>query len=123
MRSLTRNRLFNKSPFKKALAATVMSAALMTGALANPTGPTVRNGQVNISGLGGSQLQIEQLTNKAIVNWDSFSIGAGEAVRFLHPPVEKSRLGAAAHHPAGRARQQGVDGFVRDGSRRGDPTV
>ena len=85
MRSLTRNRLFNKSPFKKALAATVMSAALMTGALANPTGPTVRNGQVNISGLGGSQLQIEQLTNKAIVNWDSFSIGAGEAVRFLQP--------------------------------------
>ena len=85
MRSLTRNRLFKKNPFKKALAATVMSAALMTGSLANPSGPVVRNGQVNISGLGGAQLQIEQLTNKAIVNWDSFSIGAGEAVRFLQP--------------------------------------
>lgn len=85
MRNLFRKSLFKKNPFKKAAAATLMTAALVASAMANPTGPDVRNGQVHITGLGGAQVNIEQLTNRAIVNWDSFSIGAQEAVRFLQP--------------------------------------
>lgn len=85
MRNLFRKSLFKKNPFKKALAATVLSAAMVTGAMANPGGPSVQNGQVNISGLGGANVNIQQLTDRAIVNWDSFSIGAREAVRFLQP--------------------------------------
>ncbi|HIB68570.1 MAG TPA: filamentous hemagglutinin N-terminal domain-containing protein, partial [Phycisphaerales bacterium] len=35
--------------------------------------------------MGTNSVNIEQLTNQAIVNWNSFSIGAQEAVRFLQP--------------------------------------
>ena len=63
----------------------LLSAFLIgTGpAVANPSGPSVRHGQVTIR--PGVQTQIEQLTNKAIIDWSSFSIGTGEAVRFLQP--------------------------------------
>ena len=60
-----------------------LTLALSASALANPTGPTVRHGQVNIS--PGAQAQIQQLTDKAIIDWQSFSIDANESVRFLQP--------------------------------------
>lgn len=50
---------------------------------ANPSGPVVSHGQVQMS--GSSQLQVQQLTPKAIINWQSFSIGNGESVQFLQP--------------------------------------
>ena len=56
---------------------------LSSPAAANPTGGQVRHGQVNIS--PGVQTQIQQLTEQAIVDWHSFSIGANEAVRILQP--------------------------------------
>ena len=52
-------------------------------ALANPSGPTVRHGEVNY--LPGNQALIQQLTDRAIVDWQSFSIDLGEAVRILQP--------------------------------------
>ena len=60
-----------------------LTLALSATSLANPTGPTVRHGQVNIS--PGAQAQIQQLTDKAIIDWQSFSINANESVRFLQP--------------------------------------
>ena len=60
-----------------------LSLALIGSASANPTGPTVRHGQVNIT--PGVQTQIQQLTEKAIIDWQSFSIGASETVQFLQP--------------------------------------
>lgn len=85
MRSFFKARKMRKNPFKKALVATLLAASVMAPAMANPSGPQVSNGQVNISGLGGSTMNVEQLTDRAIVNWNSFSIGAQEAVRFLQP--------------------------------------
>lgn len=85
MRSFFKVRKMRKNPFKKALAATLLAASVMAPTMANPSGPQVSNGQVNISGLGGSTVNVEQLTDRAIVNWNSFSIGAQEAVRFLQP--------------------------------------
>ncbi|MBO7742440.1 MAG: filamentous hemagglutinin N-terminal domain-containing protein, partial [Victivallales bacterium] len=44
-----------------------------------PMNPTVIKGEVNIN-VSGNNMNIDQLTNKAIVNWESFDIGAGFAV-------------------------------------------
>ncbi len=63
-----------------------LATALFTSAAANPTGPTVSHGQVQIS--PGLQTQIQQLTDKAIVDWQSFSIGADESVRILQPSLQ-----------------------------------
>ena len=52
-------------------------------ALANPQGPTVRHGQVNIS--PGTHAQIQQLTDRAIVDWESFSVGRAESLVFIQP--------------------------------------
>jgi filamentous hemagglutinin family protein len=50
-------------------------------ASANPSGATVINGQVTFSWQGN----VFTITNSpnAIINWDSFSIGAGEMTRFI----------------------------------------
>jgi filamentous hemagglutinin family protein len=50
-------------------------------ALANPTGPTVVNGTATIVP-SGSTLNITNSPN-AIINWQGFSIGAGEVTRFI----------------------------------------
>lgn len=76
-----------KSLWTGRLASGLLCAGLSLGltlpALANPTGPTIRHGQVNIS--PGLHTQIQQLTDKAIVDWQSFSIGANESVNILQP--------------------------------------
>ena len=73
--------------FSGTLAAAAITTSLVLGqsgvASANPSGPTVKHGQVTIS--PGVQTQIQQLTDKAIIDWHSFSIGNGEGVRFLQP--------------------------------------
>jgi filamentous hemagglutinin family protein len=61
----------------------ILTLSLATSTLANPSGPTVRHGQVNI--VGGTQAQIQQLTDRAIVDWQSFSIGSNESVQFIQP--------------------------------------
>lgn len=81
-----------KSPFQKrrsprqwgkGLLAAGLALSLTTGAASNPTGPTVRHGSVNIT--SGLETQIQQLTDRAIIDWQSFSISTNEAVRFLQP--------------------------------------
>ncbi len=51
---------------------------------ANPTGGIVVNGNVNFSG-GAGTLNIHQKSNLAIINWQDFSINAGELTRFNQP--------------------------------------
>ncbi|TPJ74609.1 MBG domain-containing protein [Mesorhizobium sp. B2-7-1] len=50
-----------------------------------PTGGSVVSGGVTISKPSSSQLAIKQSTNSAIVNWQSFSIGAGARVDIDQP--------------------------------------
>jgi filamentous hemagglutinin family protein len=58
---------------------------LLSGlALANPQGGRVIAGNVNI-GANAAKLTITQTSNRAIVNWNSFSIAKGEATRFVLP--------------------------------------
>ncbi|WP_371009177.1 MBG domain-containing protein [Mesorhizobium sp. RCC_202] len=50
-----------------------------------PTGGSVASGGVTISKPSASRLAIKQSTNAAIVNWQSFSIGAGARVDIEQP--------------------------------------
>lgn len=58
----------------------------------NPSGGVVVNGAIEIGdGLGG-MLSISQSSQKGIINWDDFSIGAGEVTQFLQPSADSSTL-------------------------------
>ena len=62
------------------------ASLLMAGtALANPTGGTVAAGTVSINASTPGTLNITQSTNSAIINWQSFNIGAGETTNFQLP--------------------------------------
>lgn len=67
------------------LIATAALAATSTQALANPNGGSVVAGQATIAQTAPAQVTITQSTDKAIINWNSFSIGAGEKTRFVQP--------------------------------------
>ncbi len=58
--------------------------ALPRPALAGPTGGTVVAGSAGIS-QAGSTTNINQSSNKAIINWQGFSIGPQETVNFYQP--------------------------------------
>ena len=51
---------------------------------ANPQEPTVEFGQAHLTAMSPSVLQIET-SEKALINWESFSIGEGEKVHFIQP--------------------------------------
>src|SRR5262249_30340738 len=52
---------------------------------AGPNGGTVVGGSATISGQGSSSVIINQSSGRAIINWNTFNIGAGESVRFNQP--------------------------------------
>lgn len=60
-------------------------------AWANPTGGTVTSGAATIAA-SGSTMTVTQKTDKTVINWQSFSIGAGEKVRFLQPGASSIAL-------------------------------
>lgn len=57
---------------------------------ANPSGPTVMGGEANFAETNGT---LEIATgDRAVIHWDSFSIGAGETTRFIQPAVDSAVL-------------------------------
>jgi filamentous hemagglutinin family protein len=72
------------------ISAAVASCFAADLALANPTGPAVANGQVTFH-QQGNLLQITNSPN-AIINWQSFSIGASEITRFLQQSASSAVL-------------------------------
>ncbi|MEC5126563.1 filamentous hemagglutinin N-terminal domain-containing protein, partial [Verrucomicrobiales bacterium BCK34] len=58
---------------------------------ANPTGGVVVHGDVSFSG-GAGNLQINQSSQQAIINWADFSIDAGELAQFNQPGVNAAVL-------------------------------
>ena len=58
----------------------LLASCLAAGAFANPTGPSVVSGSAAFSSAGGA-LTVSNSPN-AIINWQGFSIGAGELTRF-----------------------------------------
>ncbi|NBO21511.1 MAG: hypothetical protein EBU97_06230, partial [Rhodobacteraceae bacterium] len=62
------------------LHASVSVASLVLGgaALGNPLTPTVVTGDVSVSGLGSGSVVVTNNSNRAIVDWQAFSVGQGE---------------------------------------------
>src|SRR5690606_13239449 len=52
-----------------------------------PTGADVVAGSVGVS-TSGASMTVTQSSGTAIVNWDSFSIGAGGSVHFAQPGAD-----------------------------------
>jgi len=60
------------------------AAVIMGAALANPQGGVVSNGSATIQQSPGSTV-IQQNSQQAIINWQSFNIGSGETTHFQQP--------------------------------------
>jgi filamentous hemagglutinin family protein len=72
--------------------ASVLSLAVMcTAAQAQPSGGSVVAGSAQISSSGATTL-INQSTSKAIINWQSFSVGQGSTVQFNQPSASAITL-------------------------------
>src|SRR5688500_18043959 len=67
--------------------------ATVHGVRGNPLGGTVvpGSGAASFSGSAGT-LTINQSTPKVIINWQDFSIGAGEVTRFVQPSASAAAL-------------------------------
>lgn len=72
-------------PRKTRLALSVALLAVSSHALALPTGGAVVAGSATIVAPGPGTLTINQGSTSAIINWQGFNVGAGEAVRFIQP--------------------------------------
>jgi filamentous hemagglutinin family protein len=80
--------------FRGPLAAASAIAAVMAlprYGLAGPTGGTVVGGAATIS-QSGSTTNINQSTNQAIINWQTFSIAPSETVNFYQPSITSVTL-------------------------------
>ena len=74
------------------LLAVVVCGMLAGGAaLANPSGPTVAHGTVQFARPGANTLDITASSN-AIINWQGFSVDAGETTRFIQPTATSAVL-------------------------------
>jgi filamentous hemagglutinin family protein len=64
----------------------LLSAALpVAAAHAGPQGGTVVGGSATIQGQGTGNVTVNQFSQNAIVNWNTFNIGAGERTQFVQP--------------------------------------
>ena len=63
-----------------------------TGLQANPTGGNVAAGSAAIAGQGTSTVTVNQASNVAIINWQTFSIGGGELTQFIQPSAQSAAL-------------------------------
>jgi len=77
-----------------ALRTGVAGLAVVTAqtALANPSGGNVVAGNATINGQGTDRVRIDQSSDRVIINWDNFSIGAGQGVDFRQPGARSIAL-------------------------------
>jgi filamentous hemagglutinin family protein len=64
------------------------TALLALGSLpsaAGPDGPAVVGGSATVTGQGTSSVIVNQMTDRAVINWTTFNIGANETTRFNQP--------------------------------------
>ena len=54
-------------------------------AFANPQGAQVVGGAATVQGQGTNNVTVNQTTNRAIINWNTFNIGSGDTTTFVQP--------------------------------------
>lgn len=74
------------------IAASLALALGGTAALGAPQGGVVQAGAAQIVHTNPTRLDIVQSTNRAVINWQSFSIGAKELVNFQQPSRQAATL-------------------------------
>jgi filamentous hemagglutinin family protein len=67
------------------LTTTALAALGIVSALAGPDGANVVGGAATIQGQGSASVTINQSSERAVINWRHFDIGAGESARFNQP--------------------------------------
>ena len=67
------------------MTSTALLALGIAPASAQPTGPTVVGGTATVIGAGTSSVVVNQMTDKAIINWNTFNIATGGAATFNQP--------------------------------------
>jgi filamentous hemagglutinin family protein len=73
------------SRFRHLLLATALVPLAIGPASAGPDGANVVGGAATIQGQGTANVVINQSTDRAIINWTHFNIGAGETTQFIQP--------------------------------------
>jgi filamentous hemagglutinin family protein len=86
--------LFLQLPGLRLLCALLASLQVLLPSLAAalPTDGHVVAGQATIQNVSPTTLSVTQISDKAILNWNSFSIAANEAVRFHQPSMHSIAL-------------------------------
>jgi filamentous hemagglutinin family protein len=74
------------------LTTTALMPIALASALAGPDGGTVVGGSATISGQGSSHVIVNQSSQNAVVNWNTFNVGAGERVQFQQPNAQSATL-------------------------------
>src|SRR5262245_41711346 len=67
------------------LLTTALVAFAPVCAVAGPKDGTVVGGSATISNPGTGNVTVNQFSDKAIINWRLFDVGAGERVQFIQP--------------------------------------
>ena len=70
---------------RRALLPALALALAPAPVFANPEGGSVAAGDATISGEGTARVLITQTSERALIDWQRFSIGAGETTRFVQP--------------------------------------
>jgi filamentous hemagglutinin family protein len=86
---------FRRAPrgLKACMAVLLSIGTGSTGLMAQgPAGPVVRAGDVHVTGEGTQTTTIQQLSDRAIIDWRSFGIGAADQVLFLQPSAKAATL-------------------------------
>jgi filamentous hemagglutinin family protein len=86
------------------------SAAIANNAL--PTGGQVTQGQAVIQQPTQNQLQINQNSQKAVINWNTFNIGKQAGVQFNQPNAQSSTLNRVANGSSEIAGQLKANGQI-----------
>ena len=87
--------VMTEQSFKRRLIQVAVASCFAGVAHANPVGPTVINGTASFNAVGNAF----NITNSsgAIINWQGFSIGAGEITRFIQKSaVDRSSTASSA---------------------------
>ena len=94
-RTRTREQLLASTAIRLALQASVLAGltyAATVPASANPTGGTVVGGAATINQSNPNNTVITQTTDRAAINWQSFSIGTGQTTQFIQPSTSSTAL-------------------------------
>jgi filamentous hemagglutinin family protein len=74
------------------LTASVLLTLTVTAALAGPNGANVAAGSATVQGQGTANVVVNQSSQNAIINWQTFNIGAGESTNILMPNASSTEL-------------------------------